>query len=172
MTQTLLLKNARIIDGNGGAPTESQSILVKDGRIDEIGPADSLLAPADGIEIDLSGKTLLPGLIDCHVHILGYPDPRLAPRRSNVPIRDDAYMKGRSLLYAVNACHKTLEAGFTTIRDLAAQMKSSRCATASQRASILAHVCSRQGKALRTPVGTVPSTATIWLMLPMAPTRY
>ena len=118
MTQTLFLKNARIIDGNGGAPTESQSILVKDGRIDEIGPADSLLAPADGIEIDLSGKTLLPGFIDCHVHILGYPDPRLAPRRSNVPIRDDAYMKGRSLLYAVNACHKTLEAGFTTIRDL------------------------------------------------------
>ena len=98
MTQTLLLKNARIIDGNGGAPTESQSILVKDGRIDEIGPADSLLAPADGIEIDFSGKTLLPGFIDCHVYILGYPDLRIAPRRSNVPIHDDAYMKGRSLL--------------------------------------------------------------------------
>ena len=173
MTQTLLLKNARIIDGKGSAPTEGQSVLVKDGRFGEIGPEGSLLAPADGIEIDLSGKTLLPGFIDCHVHILGYPDPRLAPRRSNVPIRDDAYMKGRSLLYAVNACHKTLEAGFTTIRDLgAAQMKSSRCATASQPASTLAHVCSRRGKALRTPVGTVPSTATIWLMLPMAPTRY
>ncbi len=173
MTQTLFLKNARIIDGNGSAPTESQSVLVRDGRIDEIAPADSLLAPADGIEIDLSGKTLLPGFIDCHVHILGYPDPRLAPRRSNVPIRDDAYMKGRSLLYAVNACHKTLEAGFTTIRDLgAAQTKSSRCATASQRASTLAHVCWRQAKESRTPAGTVPSTATIWLMWLMAPTRY
>ena len=172
MTQTLLLKNARIIDGNGGAPTESQSVLVKDGRIDEIAPADSLLAPADGIEIDVSGKTLLPGFIDCHVHILGYPDPRLAPRRSNVPIHDDAYMKGRSLLYAVNASRKTLEAGFTTIRDLGGQMKSSRCATASQLASTLAHVCSRQAKASRTPAGTAPSTATIWLMLPMAPRRY
>ena len=64
--------------------------------------------------------TLLPGFIDCHVHILGNPDPRLAPRPSNVPIRDEAYLKGRSLLEAINACRKTLFAGFTTIRDLGA----------------------------------------------------
>lgn len=108
MTQTpLLLKDARIIDGNGGAPLYNQSVLVKGGRIADVALAASLSTPSDGAEIDLSGKTLLPGFIDCHVHILGNPDPRLAPRPSNVPIRDDAYMKGRSLLYAVTASRAT-----------------------------------------------------------------
>ena len=120
MAQTIILKNARIIDGNGGAPVDSQSVLVRDGRIAEIAAAASMPTPADATEIDISGKTLLPGFIDCHVHILGNPDPRLAPRPSNVPIRDDAYLKGRSLLQAVNACRMTLRAGFTTIRDLGA----------------------------------------------------
>ena len=120
MVQTLLLKNARIIDGNGGEPAVGQPVLVRDGRIAEIGPAASLATPSDATEIDLSGRTLLPGFIDCHVHIMGNPDPRLAPRPSNVPIRDDAYIKSRSLLQAVGALRSTLDAGFTTIRDLCA----------------------------------------------------
>lgn len=120
MSETLVLKNARLIDGNGGAPPDDQAVLVKDGLIAEVAPAAALPTPADATEIDLSGKTLLPGFIDCHVHILGNPDPRLAPRPSNIPIRDDAYLKGRSLLQAVNACRKTLQAGFTTVRDLGA----------------------------------------------------
>lgn len=120
MDETLLLKNARIIDGNGGTPIAEQSVLVRDGRIAEIAPAASVPTPSKAIEVDLSGKTLLPGFIDCHVHILGNPDPRLSPRMSNIPIRDATYLKGRSLLYAVNACRETLQAGFTTIRDLGA----------------------------------------------------
>ena len=116
----LLLKNARVIDGNGGAPLDRQSILIRDGRIAEIAPAASLPAFSDATEIDLSGKTLLPGFIDCHVHIMGNPDPRLSPRPSNVPIRDAAYLKGRALLQSVQACRNTLHAGFTTIRDLGA----------------------------------------------------
>ena len=120
MTHTLILKNARIIDGNGGEPVDGRSVLVSSGRIAEVAATESLAVPADATEIDLSGKTLLPGFIDCHVHIMGNPDPRLAPRPSNIPIRDDAYIKSRSLLQAVESLRKTLEAGFTTIRDLGA----------------------------------------------------
>lgn len=120
MDKTLLLRNARIIDGNGGAPLDDHSVLVKDGRIAEIAPSAALPTPPDATEIDLSGKTLLPGFIDCHVHIMGNPDPRLSPRMSNIPIRDATYLKGRALLQAVTAARKTMEAGFTTIRDLGA----------------------------------------------------
>lgn len=117
----LLLTNARLIDGNGGEPQPNQSVLVQDGRIAAVGAQAEAGATPDARRIDLRGQTLLPGLIDCHVHITMNPDPHAPPQRlTGIPIRDAAYWRGRSLLYAQTAARQTLEAGFTTIQDLMA----------------------------------------------------
>ena len=59
---------ARVIDGTGQT-IDNGVILVRDGRIEEIGPARSVRAPADARTIDLAGKFVIPGLISTHVHV-------------------------------------------------------------------------------------------------------
>lgn len=66
----LLIRDARVIDGTTSAPRPGVSILVRDGRIAEIGPA--LSAPGARI-LDAGGATVLPGLIDSHVHLAVIP---------------------------------------------------------------------------------------------------
>ena len=61
----LLIRNARLIDGTGAPPYAGISILIRNGRIAEIGPTIS----TDGVRsIDAAGATVMPGLIDAHVH--------------------------------------------------------------------------------------------------------
>ena len=59
---------ARVIDGSGQT-IDKAVIVVRDGRIDSIGPASSVRPPAGATTIDLSGKFVIPGLISTHVHI-------------------------------------------------------------------------------------------------------
>lgn len=116
------LKNARLIDGTGREPQTGTSLLVDDaGQIEAIGEALNVPPDSDYETLDLQGKTVIPGLIDCHVHITVNPDTNVPkPRISTIPIRDKAYWKSRILIYTLQACRETLHAGFTTIRDLAA----------------------------------------------------
>src|SRR5687768_902521 len=67
MPQTVLLKNARLIDGIVDQPQTGMSILVTGDRISQVGRGE-IAAPPDAQVIDLGGKTVLPGLIDTHVH--------------------------------------------------------------------------------------------------------
>ena len=75
----MVLDNVRLIDGSGAAPIESGRIVITGGRITAIGPAATTTAPAAAERVDLSGKTVIPGLIDLHFHIEN--DPRLALRQ-------------------------------------------------------------------------------------------
>jgi len=62
---------ARILDGNGGAPIESGRIVVQDGRISAIGSQASLPLPRGVTRVDVSGKTIMPAMINVHAH-MGY----------------------------------------------------------------------------------------------------
>ncbi|RAK50765.1 amidohydrolase family protein [Phenylobacterium deserti] len=67
--ETTVLKNFTLIDGTGAAPAPNSGLIIQDGRITWVGPAASLRAPAGASTVDLSGKYVMPGLIDLHVHL-------------------------------------------------------------------------------------------------------
>jgi imidazolonepropionase-like amidohydrolase len=63
-----LYEGARLIRGDGSPPVESSAMLVQDGRIVSVGAKGSLTAPAGGARVDLTGKTIMPPLINAHGH--------------------------------------------------------------------------------------------------------
>jgi imidazolonepropionase-like amidohydrolase len=78
---TLVLTGARVIDGTGRAPLEQATVIVNDGRIQEIGPAATVKIPAGAVRVAVAGKTIVPGLINSHGHVD-------AARNSSVAVRD------------------------------------------------------------------------------------
>jgi imidazolonepropionase-like amidohydrolase len=69
----VLFEGARLIDGNGGPPIEQSALLVDGDAIVAIGRKGDIAAPAGAARIDLTGKTVMPALVDAHSH-LGYTD--------------------------------------------------------------------------------------------------
>jgi len=65
----LLLKNARIITMNGDEIIENGDILVENNRIVSVGTTGSVDVPADAVEMDIRGKTVIPGFVDTHAHM-------------------------------------------------------------------------------------------------------
>ena len=112
--KSVLLQNVTIIDGTGRETQNAMDVLISDGRISALGRSGSLSVEREETEIHtLHGMTLLPGLIDCHVHIF-------ADGGSEGRIRADE-PAGLALLRAAYHVRCTLEAGITTVRDLGGQ---------------------------------------------------
>ena len=112
VAQNMAIKGATILDVTNGEMIKNHVVIVKDGRIEAVSPARSADIPK-GIEVlDLQGHTLLPGLIDMHVHLTsgggyhGYERLKLTDER-------------RAILGVVHA-KQTLMAGFTTVRNVGA----------------------------------------------------
>ncbi len=104
----LAIRAARLIDGRGGAPIANPVVLVEGDRITAVGPG--LRIPEGAQVIDLRGMTLLPGFIDAHTHITSQPTNYYEDTFRRTPI--DAAVLAH--VYA----KRTLDAGFTTVRDL------------------------------------------------------
>jgi imidazolonepropionase-like amidohydrolase len=68
----IALTNARIIDGTGSAAREGQTIVIRNGALAQIGDAARLTVPADAVVMDLTGKSVIPGLVMVHEHLY-YP---------------------------------------------------------------------------------------------------
>jgi imidazolonepropionase-like amidohydrolase len=109
----LLLTGARVLDPTGEHLLDGRDVLLENGRIAAIGAAGTLQAPAGTRKIDLSGLTLIPGLIELHSHLLLHP-------YDETPWDDQVLKEPLELrtIRAVVAAKATLEAGFTTVRDL------------------------------------------------------
>jgi imidazolonepropionase-like amidohydrolase len=97
----LALTGARLIDGAGGSPIEPATLLIRDGRVQAAGPADSVQVPAGAVRVDLAGKTIIPGFINAHAHVN-------ADANSTTPARDQ--LAAQLLLYG--------QYGITTIVSL------------------------------------------------------
>jgi imidazolonepropionase-like amidohydrolase len=104
----IVLHAARLIDVETGRVIAPGEVLVRDGRIVEAGT--SVTHPAGAETIDLGGRTLLPGLIDAHVHLFLHPGAEdLQTVQESVPQRT---------IIAVLAAKDDLMAGFTAERDM------------------------------------------------------
>lgn len=109
LADTVVLRAARVIVDASASPRGPSSIVVTDGRIVSVGGADAA-APAGARVIDLGNVTLMPGLIDAHVHLTGEPGAPLV----NEARESDEHAVAVGLHNALI----TARAGFTTVRDL------------------------------------------------------
>lgn len=109
----VLLVPDAVFDGTGAPAQRGWAVLVRGQRIVAAGPLTSLTVPADAERITLAGTTLLPGLSDLHSHVLLHP-------YDETPWNDQVLRESLALrtARAVNHMKATLEAGFTTLRDL------------------------------------------------------
>lgn len=104
-----------LIDGSGGEPRRNVEIVVEDGRIREIAPAGLTLRSADARVYERSGATVLPGLIDVHLHLMFGTGPRSYEEVIDHDSDDLMLLRGARNAYL------HLRAGVTTCRDCGAR---------------------------------------------------
>ena len=107
MSELIVFENARVLDGSSDEGQQGRFVRVADGIIREV--SDRAIRDQLARHIDLKGKTLMPGLIDCHVHVIA----ALLDLGRNAAL-PDALVAYHAAAIMRNMLHR----GFTTVRDL------------------------------------------------------
>jgi imidazolonepropionase-like amidohydrolase len=117
ITGDLKLWNARLLDGRGGTPREPVAIEVRGGLIETITDIDRASAAPEGA-LDVAGRTVLPGLIDAHNHVMSDLErsPGFGPRP---PLHGEEPRPGELRWFVLaKSARALLRAGITTVRDV------------------------------------------------------
>ena len=104
----LVFEHATVLDGTGRDPQADQRVVVENGRIVGIGKSGGPSGPRDTRVIDCQGRTLMPGLIDAHVHLASLDLD---------PVTEVSLAPAVIALRIARQIEDTLQAGFTTVRD-------------------------------------------------------
>lgn len=107
----LIIRKACLIDGTGREPLQNATVVVEGARITDI-LTEQVEVPEDACVVDAEGKTIMPGMIDAHIHIMFDPDI------THYKIVEPTAL---SVLKASRYLQEYLSAGFTTIRDAGAR---------------------------------------------------
>jgi imidazolonepropionase-like amidohydrolase len=110
--QLVVIRAGKLVDVIGGKVLTDQAIVINGERIVSVGPSAGASIPAGARVIDLSAETVLPGLVDAHTHLTGNPNMH---GYQSLGVSDI-----RAALYGAHAARVTLEAGFTTVRNVGA----------------------------------------------------
>ena len=109
----IAIKNGNLIDGTGAEKVANRFILIEESKIIDIileknSSEEEIIIPPDTLLIDASGKTIMPGLIDAHLHLLGI--------RSMEPVQWALDPPALKAARSVTDANKLIEAGFTSVR--------------------------------------------------------
>ncbi len=110
LAETVAVTADHMVDVKAGTTIDKPVVVITDGRITALGTQGSVAIPADARRIDLPGQTILPGLIDMHVHLDA--DPRLSGYQAL------GYTDSFWQAVGVANARAMLEAGFTAVRNV------------------------------------------------------
>jgi len=110
---TIAIHRTRVIDGRGSV-LEPATIIIRGRTIAAVGPSRTVAIPRSATRVDGRGLTVIPGLIDCHVHLCLGSEPDVV---TTIESEHPSY----TLLKAARHATLTLEAGVTTVRDVGAR---------------------------------------------------